>query len=359
MADNSQSGGWRRVVVEKPFGEDLASAQGAERPGRLRLHRPGRLPDRPLPGQGDGPEPAGAALRQRAVRADLEPPAHRLGADHHGRGRRHRGPGRLLRADRRGPRRAAEPPAAAARADRHGGARLVRRREPADREAQGARRGHAAQRPGRYAVRGQYDQGWLAGERVKAYRAEQGVDPRVGAETYAAVRLEVESRRWAGVPFYLRTGKRLPRRVTEIAVLFRKAPVLPFCADRHRGARQQPARRAGPARRGDDAALRLQGARHADGGPRRRDGLPLRRGVHREQPGGVRAAAARRPARRRLAVPAQRGGRAELAGHRPDRAVLGRAPRAQGPHLYRAGEWGPKAADEMLARDGRAWRRPT
>ncbi|MCU1543024.1 MAG: glucose-6-phosphate dehydrogenase, partial [Microbacteriaceae bacterium] len=77
-------------------------------------------------------------------------------------------------------------------------------------------------------VRGQYDQGWLAGERVAGYRAEADVDPKSTTETYAAVRLEVESRRWAGVPFYLRTGKRLPRRVTEIAIAFNKAPVLPF-----------------------------------------------------------------------------------------------------------------------------------
>ena len=80
----------------------------------------------------------------------------------------------------------------------------------------------------RYAVRGQYDQGWLAGERVKAYRAEDDVDPASTTETYAAVRLDVDTRRWAGVPFYLRTGKRLPRRVTEIGVVFKKAPHLPF-----------------------------------------------------------------------------------------------------------------------------------
>jgi glucose-6-phosphate 1-dehydrogenase len=61
----------------------------------------------------------------------------------------------------------------------------------------------------------------------------------------------------------------------------------------------------------------------------------------------------------RLAVPAQRGGRGELARHRPDRGALGEQTAAGGqPHLYRAGEWGPRAADEMLARDGRVWRRP-
>ncbi len=59
----------------------------------------------------------------------------------------------------------------------------------------------------------------------------RGERPRTSTtETYAAVRLGVETRRWAGVPFYLRTGKRLPRRVTEIAVVFKKAPHLPFAA---------------------------------------------------------------------------------------------------------------------------------
>ncbi|HST96396.1 MAG TPA: glucose-6-phosphate dehydrogenase, partial [Geodermatophilus sp.] len=79
-----------------------------------------------------------------------------------------------------------------------------------------------------FAVRGQYEQGWLAGQRATGYRQEEGVDPHSKTETYAAVRLGVETRRWAGVPFYLRTGKRLPRRVTEIALVFKRAPHLPF-----------------------------------------------------------------------------------------------------------------------------------
>ncbi|MDK7297589.1 glucose-6-phosphate dehydrogenase, partial [Lactobacillus gasseri] len=57
---------------------------------------------------------------------------------------------------------------------------------------------------------------------------EQGISPDSTTETYAAVRLDVDTRRWAGVPFYLRTGKRLGKRVTEIAVIFKRAPHLPF-----------------------------------------------------------------------------------------------------------------------------------
>ena len=81
-----------------------------------------------------------------------------------------------------------------------------------------------------FAIRGQYEQGWLAGQRAQGYRQEDGVAEDSTTETFAAVRLGVETRRWAGVPFYLRAGKRLPRRVTEIALVFKRAPHLPFAA---------------------------------------------------------------------------------------------------------------------------------
>ena len=79
-------------------------------------------------------------------------------------------------------------------------------------------------------MRGQYLQGWVAGERAVGYLEEANVPPTSTTETYVAVRLGIQNRRWAGVPFYIRTGKRMPRRVTEIAVLFNKAPHLPFDA---------------------------------------------------------------------------------------------------------------------------------
>ncbi len=79
-----------------------------------------------------------------------------------------------------------------------------------------------------FTVRAQYERGWLAGQRVVGYLDEKDIPPDSKTETYAAVRLGVETRRWAGIPFYLRTGKRLPRRVTEIAIVFKRAPHLPF-----------------------------------------------------------------------------------------------------------------------------------
>ena len=81
---------------------------------------------------------------------------------------------------------------------------------------------------GKHTVRGQYAAGWQGGEKVVGYLEEDGIDPKSKTDTYAAIKLEIDNRRWAGVPFYLRTGKRLGRRVTEIAVVFQRAPHSPF-----------------------------------------------------------------------------------------------------------------------------------
>ena len=79
-------------------------------------------------------------------------------------------------------------------------------------------------------ARGQYSAGWQGGIEVPGFLEEDGIAPDSVTETYAAVRLTIDTRRWAGVPFYLRTGKRLPSRMTEIAVMFQRAPHLPFAA---------------------------------------------------------------------------------------------------------------------------------
>ncbi len=81
------------------------------------------------------------------------------------------------------------------------------------------------------AVRAQYASGFEAGEDVNGYLEEDGVPPESTTETYAALRLEVDNWRWAGVPFYLRTGKRLARKVTEIAVTLKPVPHLAFTQD--------------------------------------------------------------------------------------------------------------------------------
>jgi glucose-6-phosphate 1-dehydrogenase len=77
-------------------------------------------------------------------------------------------------------------------------------------------------------VRAQYREGWVSGAEVPAYRAEPGVAPESRTETFVALRLKLDSWRWAGVPFYLRTGKRLPKRTTEIAIQFHRPPLQIF-----------------------------------------------------------------------------------------------------------------------------------
>ena len=78
------------------------------------------------------------------------------------------------------------------------------------------------------AVRAQYDSGWVEGKAVPGYRQEEGVSPTSQTETYVALKLLVDNWRWAGVPIYIRTGKRLPKRVTEVALQFKAVPHLAF-----------------------------------------------------------------------------------------------------------------------------------
>jgi glucose-6-phosphate 1-dehydrogenase len=77
-------------------------------------------------------------------------------------------------------------------------------------------------------VRGQYGPGWVGGKEAKGYRAEEGVSPDSTTETFVALKLFVDNWRWAGVPFYLRHGKRLPKKETEIALTFKQAPLALF-----------------------------------------------------------------------------------------------------------------------------------
>ena len=79
-----------------------------------------------------------------------------------------------------------------------------------------------------YTVRGQYGEGVIEGRRLPGYRSEPDVSPRSNTETYGAIKLFIDNWRWADVPFYLRSGKALPKRLTEIAIQFRRAPLMLF-----------------------------------------------------------------------------------------------------------------------------------
>jgi glucose-6-phosphate 1-dehydrogenase len=206
-----------------------------------------------------------------------------------------------------------------------------------------------------YAVRGQYAQGWLAGERVQGYLDELDVKPGSPTETYAAVRLDVDTRRWAGVPFYLRTGKRLPRRVTEIGIVFRKAPHLPFAGnDIEELGSNQLVVRVQP----DEGVTLRFGSKVPGTTMEVRD-------VAMDFSYGEAFTENSPEAYERLLLDVLLGD----ASLFPQNAEVEQSWRivdpieqlwAEGgaPELYRAGEWGPTGADEMLRRDGRAWRRP-
>jgi glucose-6-phosphate 1-dehydrogenase len=206
----------------------------------------------------------------------------------------------------------------------------------------------------KYAIRGQYDQGWLAGERAVAFRAEDGIPSDSTTETYAAVRLGVETRRWAGVPFYMRTGKRLPKRVTEIAVLFKKAPHLPFSkTDTQELGHNQLVIRVQP----DEGVTLKFGSKVPGSAMEVRD-------VAMDFLYGEAFTESSPEAYERLILDV-------LVG---DATLFPRSEEVEAswrvidpleqfwagtvPCLYRAGEWGPKEADDVLALDGRSWRRP-
>jgi glucose-6-phosphate 1-dehydrogenase len=205
-----------------------------------------------------------------------------------------------------------------------------------------------------YAVRGQYDQGWLAGTRVPSYLDEDGVRKGSSTETYAAVRLGVETRRWAGVPFYLRTGKRLPRRVTEIAVVFKRAPHLPFDqTDTEELGHNQLVIRVQP----DEGVTLRFGSKVPGSAMEVRD-------VSMDFLYGEAFTQSSPEAYERLLLDVLIGDatlfpRNEEVEH-SWRVIdpLEEFWAGAEPELYRAGEWGPTAADDMLARDGRVWRRP-
>lgn len=85
-----------------------------------------------------------------------------------------------------------------------------------------------------YVVRGQYGPGFIQGKPVKGYTQEDNVSPTSTVETYVAMRLQIDNWRWAGVPFFIRAGKRLPKRTTEIAITFKEAPGLLYQLDSRR-----------------------------------------------------------------------------------------------------------------------------
>jgi len=324
LASNDRSGGWRRVVVEKPFGHDLPSA--------LELNS---LVDTVFTAQDVfridhylGKETVQNILALRFANQLFEPVwnsnyvdsvqitmAEDVGID-----------GRAAFYDATGAARDVLQnhlfQLLALTAD-GGTGRVLGRGDP-HREDQGAARDLVAAEPRRLRDSGQYDQGWLAGERAVAYTQEKDIPADSKTENIrrgtAGYRDPALGRR----PFYLRTGKRLPRRVTEIGVLFKKAPHLPFSqTDTQELGHNQLVIRVQP----DEGVTLKFGSKVPGTQMEVRDvamDFLYGEAFHRVLARGVRAADPRRAHRGRDPVPAQRRGRVLVAGDRPARDVLGR-----------------------------------
>jgi glucose-6-phosphate 1-dehydrogenase len=205
-------------------------------------------------------------------------------------------------------------------------------------------------------ARGQYAGGWQGGEKVHGFLDEDGMDPASTTETYAAVKLEVNTRRWAGVPFYLRTGKRLGRRVTEVAVVFKRAPQLLFS----RSQTEELGQNALVIRVQPDEGVTIRFGSKVPG-----DGTQVR-DVTMDFGYGHAFTEASPEAYERLILDVLLGDpplfprheEVELSWKILDPIEEYWAEQGGPLEQYSPGSWGPASADELLARDGRVWRRP-
>jgi glucose-6-phosphate 1-dehydrogenase len=205
-------------------------------------------------------------------------------------------------------------------------------------------------------VRGQYEAGFVGGRSVDGYRAERGVAPDSRTETFVALRLGIDNWRWDGVPFYLRTGKHMPRRVTEVAVEFKRVPHLMFqsvgqldLTPNVISLRIQP-----------DEGIAIRFAAKVPGA---RTQL---RTVRMDFLYGAAFGEAGPDAYERLLLDAMLGDptlftrrdEVEAAWAIVQPILDAWDDPAAAPRPYEAGTWGPAKADAMIERDRRSWRRP-
>jgi glucose-6-phosphate 1-dehydrogenase len=206
------------------------------------------------------------------------------------------------------------------------------------------------------AIRAQYAAGWSGGAEVPGYLDEPGVARESVSETYVALRLQLDTWRWAGVPFYLRTGKRLPKRATEIAIEFKKPPLLLF---RHTPVDDvEPNLLVVKVQPDEGISLRFQAKLPG----RKLQIAPVMMDFRYHAAFGGRVPEAYET----LLVDAMLGDTSLFARHDMVEASwelitpVHRAWQAEGAKrlpTYEAGEWGPAEADALMEADGRHWRR--
>lgn len=203
-------------------------------------------------------------------------------------------------------------------------------------------------------VRGQYGDGFIDGAEVKGYRSEKDVNPQSQVETYVALRLFIDNWRWDGVPFYLRAGKRLPKRATEIAIQFKHPPAVLFQKQGKQHESNVLAIRIQP---DEGTALKINCKVPGPASPIQPVKMDFRYGSY--------FGMSPPEAYERLILDCMMADSTLFA--REDEVlsswkllspVLERwqsTPPDSFPN-YQAGTWGPKLAEEMMSRDGRKWR---
>lgn len=348
--------GWRRVVIEKPFGHDVRSAQELDQivTGVFDESDVFRI-DHYL-----GKETVQNILALRFANSLFEPIWNNAHVDHV----------QITMAEDIG---------IGSRAgyyDGVGAARdviqnhllqllaLIAMEEPTSFDADALRREkekilkatHLIDGPEVSSVFAQYDAGWQGGEKVRSYVEEDGVPSDSRTDTYAALRLGIQTRRWAGVPFYLRAGKRLGRRVSEVALEFRRPPFLPFSPEQAAGMgsntlviRIQP-----------DEGVTFRFASKVPGAQM------LLRDVTMDFGYGHAFTEYAPEAYERLILDVLLGdpplfprqGEVELSWQLVDQVTRYWEKTSRPLETYKPGSWGPLAADAMLGQDGRVWRRP-
>ncbi len=208
------------------------------------------------------------------------------------------------------------------------------------------------------AVPGQYGPAQIGGTDVPGFRQEPGVDPQSQTDTYAAVTFHVDNWRWAGVPFYIRSGKRMPKRITDIAIRFNAAPLALFPSDGESAASHAPNLLIVRIQPEEGISLRFL-SKHPGKGMRLR---PVSMDFNYGSSFGTRSPTAYET----LLVDAMSGDatlytRQDMveASWQAVQPVLNdwQNRKFDFPN-YEAGTWGPAASDEMLARNGHSWRVP-
>ena len=205
-------------------------------------------------------------------------------------------------------------------------------------------------------VRGQYGPGFIEGTPVRGYREEDGISPTSPTETFLAIRAYIDNWRWEGTPFYVRTGKRLPKRSTEIAIQFRAAPHAVFSREAAEG--MEP----------NALVLRIQpdeGISLKFGAKVPVQGIRIR-SVNMDFVYGASFMVDAPDAYETLIVDALRGDatlftrqdEVEQQWRFVDPIARAWAEGQTELPIYPAGTWGPTEADLLIARDGRSWRKP-